>query len=74
MTDHGQDVIGSFIGLGMVVCATERIVCPACETEQDAEVLRMDGAVWPVLVHDCIQCGHLIQESEWNTVVKEPKP
>jgi ribosomal protein L37AE/L43A len=79
MTDHGTDIFSYLDVPGMIVMAkmvvtTERIECPECQTEQDAKILRMDGAIWPMLVHACIQCGHVIHEIEWNTVAKERKP
>jgi len=41
-----------------------KIVCPECDSVQDAIV---EGAwPWPIYVHHCTNCKHIIMESEWN--------
>lgn len=42
----------------------ERIVCPECLRNCEAEVIHTD--LWCVYVHECEHCGHIITESEWN--------
>lgn len=46
----------------------ERIFCPKCITEQDAEIWSEAGQPWPVIAHTCERCGYLIGESEWQPV------
>jgi uncharacterized Zn finger protein len=45
---------------------TERIKCPACGLEQDAEVRLLWP--WPDRTHFCERCGYAIMESEWDKV------
>lgn len=47
---------------------TERIVCPKCETVQNASVEHVKGAFWLSYVHRCVNCQYVILESEWQTV------
>ena len=44
----------------------ERITCPECGQEQNAEVL--ETSLWNIYVHTCEHCGYTIMESEWETV------
>lgn len=48
---------------------TEYIRCPECGREQYSEV----DICWPFngYVHECVWCGYMILESEWNTVERE---
>ena len=43
---------------------TERIICPRCKVSQGAIVEH----TWPFwsYVHECINCGYVIIESEWE--------
>lgn len=45
---------------------TERIRCPECGYEQDAEVLH--SKPFAMFVHDCVNCKYTILESEWDRV------
>jgi C4-type Zn-finger protein len=47
---------------------TERIICPNCDHEQDAEVWQANGFPHAVYVHTCENCEYTITESEWNLV------
>lgn len=42
----------------------EQIRCPVCNIIQDAKVLHT--APWWSYSHECIKCGYLITESEWE--------
>jgi len=44
------------------------IKCPECETIQDAIVEHT--IPFHTYIHDCIKCGFLIMESEWDEVIK----
>lgn len=46
--------------------AREVIVCPKCETEQDAVAMWWIGDPFPSYVHACVGCGYMITESEWQ--------
>lgn len=45
---------------------TERIRCPECGHEQDAEVLH--SKPFAMFVHNCVNCEYIILESEWDRV------
>ncbi len=45
----------------------EKIVCPVCEAEQDAEVRHTEP--WWLYVHNCTNCDYTIMESEWKWAV-----
>lgn len=45
--------------------STERIKCPVCNLEQDAEVELT--IPWLTYIHEC-PCGYVITESDWDTV------
>jgi ribosomal protein S27E len=47
-------------------CHCERIRCPECGKEQDAEV--QHSCPWPTYIHHCEACGYTIMESEWERV------
>ena len=47
----------------------ETIICPECETIQDAEVEHTP--IWNIYVHECISCKHIIMESEWLTNINQ---
>lgn len=44
----------------------ERIKCPACLKNCEAEVIRSEP--WYVYIHECEHCGYFITESEWESV------
>jgi len=48
---------------------TERIICPECDTVQDAEVVHTQ--LWNSYVHTCINCEYVIMGSEWQEVEEE---
>lgn len=52
----------------MSIVRTECIVCPNCETAQDANVEMTPYHVFPAYVHNCENCEYIIMESEWETV------
>lgn len=41
----------------------ESIVCPECQTTQEAEVV--NATPFPVYVHECQHCNYMITESDW---------
>ena len=42
----------------------EMIVCPNCGSIEKA---RVENAIpFPIYIHDCVECGYKIQESEWQ--------
>jgi hypothetical protein len=50
---------------------SERIVCPNCDSIEDAIVEAHQGIAethlpFEVYVHHCINCGYIILESEWE--------
>lgn len=47
----------------------ETIRCPECGSVQEAEVDPTEP--WYTYVHHCEKCGHIIMESEWETVTTE---
>ncbi len=49
----------------------ERIRCPECDREQNAEVL--ETSLWNIYVHTCERCGYTITESEWDVVDDVPE-
>lgn len=46
----------------------ETISCPNCLRVQDAIVYHLNP--WNAYVHECIGCGYIIMESEWEEVKK----
>lgn len=44
----------------------ENILCPDCNSKQDAEV--MHTLPFWTYVHHCSDCGYTIMESEWNKI------
>lgn len=46
----------------------EVIQCDNCELIQVATVKHYEDDPWPLYVHECESCGHIIMESEWNNV------
>lgn len=50
---------------------TEQIECPECNTIQWAKV-EHTIPFW-TKIHDCINCGFKIMESEWNEAKLSPK-
>lgn len=44
-----------------------RIECPECHEIQAAEVEYLYN-FWDIYYHQCIKCGYIILESEWNEV------
>jgi len=44
----------------------DRIVCPACQTAQQAAVTWKNGDPFPTFIHRCVACGYVIMESEWQ--------
>jgi uncharacterized Zn finger protein len=51
---------------GFSIAHNERIKCPECMKNCEAEVVRAEP--WYVYVHECEHCGHIITESEWETI------
>lgn len=49
------------------------IRCDECGTVQYANVEMTPYDPRPGFVHDCISCGHVISESEWNEVSEVEK-
>ena len=45
----------------------EIIICPECNTIQEATV-KQSIPFW-VYIHDCINCGYTIMESDWEKIV-----
>ena len=45
----------------------EKIICPSCETVQEASVTFYAGVPYPAYVHTCTGCDYFIMESEWET-------
>lgn len=46
----------------------EVIQCDNCDTIQVAMVKHYEDHEWPLYVHECENCGHIILESEWNNI------
>ena len=44
----------------------ETIKCPECGEIQEAFVEHT--VLWNVYIHECITCGYIIMESEWEEV------
>jgi hypothetical protein len=44
------------------------IRCPCCGLEQLADVIHTEP--WETRVHNCVKCGYVIMESEWNIVAR----
>jgi len=44
---------------------SEAIVCPNCQSVQDALIVFDLGLPFPCYVHTCSDCGRVILESEW---------
>lgn len=68
MTDGYLVREGEHIASLRVVAWPERIVCPSCECAQTAWVEWRGGRPWPGYVHECLFCGYLSIESEWEEV------
>lgn len=52
---------------------SELIRCPECKTDEWAMVEHEHEMPWPLYVHTCQNCGHVILESEWNKVSESIK-
>ena len=50
---------------------TQTIKCPECGTIQQAKVSFVPLIGWGNYIHDCINCGYTITESEWEQVEPE---
>jgi len=48
---------------------TEQIRCPECGSIETATV--ETTPLWNVYVHECLACGYVIMESEWETIKDE---
>jgi C4-type Zn-finger protein len=50
------------------------IICPECDTAQPAVIDTYDIPGTDYIIdgyaHECIECGYLITESEWNEVAE----
>lgn len=46
----------------------ETIQCPECDTIQEATINHYEGHPFETILHDCIQCEHIIMEAEWEKV------
>lgn len=42
------------------------IICPQCDTRQEAAVSLNEGDPWWTMVHTCVKCEYVIMESEWE--------
>ena len=47
---------------------TETIECPECDTIQEAKIDHFEGHPFETVLHECIQCNHIIMEAEWEKV------
>lgn len=47
---------------------SETIKCPNCGHVQKAQVTWKQGNPFPTYIHECVQCGYVIMESEWEEV------
>ena len=45
-----------------------KIRCPVCGQEQWAQIIH--SIPFDVYIHDCVECGYVIMESEWEEVEK----
>lgn len=48
---------------------SELIWCPSCKEVQLGSIL--EAYPFAIYVYDCVECGYVITESEWNPVVKD---
>jgi Zn ribbon nucleic-acid-binding protein len=55
---------GQHVRWGSIV----QIICPKCGEMQHAAVTWGEPDPYPTYVHECIACGYIITESEWDEV------
>ena len=53
----------------------DTIIYPQCGYIQEVELEEPEAyPYWYSLVHDCVDCGYTIMESEWDTVRESKYP
>jgi len=51
-----------------IVMRRDNIRCPECGVVQGADVTHTEGDPFASWIHECIACGFIIMESEWEKV------
>lgn len=51
-----------------MVIFTDLIQCPRCGTAQEADIEYEPCDPFPIYVHICEECEHVIMESEWDSL------
>ena len=51
-----------------VILKRDDIRCPNCGILQGADVTHTEGDPWAIWIHECVACGYMIMESEWDAV------